>query len=391
MAARKICVVTGSRADYGLLYWLLRELQKASAVELQLVVTGSHLAPEFGATVSVIEMDKMVIAARVEMLLSTDTHAGMAKSVGIGVAGFSDAFVNLKPDLVLVLGDRFEIFAAAQAATISGIPLAHIHGGEVTEGAIDEQMRHAITKLAHLHFVSAEGHRRRVIQMGENPACVHLVGAPGLDNVAFLKLLDRTATEKLVGMKLREPVFLATYHPATLGALSPELAMKELLDALDMFPSSSVVLTMPNADAGGRAVGALAMAHAKANEGRVAFVKSLGQTGYLSMMSHADVIVGNSSSGLIEAPALRRPTVNIGSRQQGRLRSESVIDCEENAAAIGEAIARALTPKMRAVAARSHSAYGTPGKISKAIAEVLAGVDLVGLTHKRFFDLAVPA
>jgi UDP-N-acetylglucosamine 2-epimerase (non-hydrolysing)/GDP/UDP-N,N'-diacetylbacillosamine 2-epimerase (hydrolysing) len=373
-----------------LLFWLLREIEQDPRLELQLVVTGSHLAPEFGATIDVIRRDGFRIADTVEMLLATDTFAGMAKAVGLAVIGFADVLTRLRPDVVVVLGDRFEIFAAAQAAALVRLPLAHIHGGETSEGAIDEQLRHAITKLAHLHFVTAEPHRKRVIQMGEDPESVYLVGAPGLDNIALLGLLDRAATEQVVGMPFSEPTFLVTYHSTTLGE-APEAGMTQLLAALDAFPESSIVITMPNADAGGRVLAAMAQAYAADHPDRVRYVKSLGQVNYLSMLAHADVIIGNSSSGLVEAPALHRPTVNIGARQKGRLRPATVIDCDEECRSIKAAIDRALSAEMRALAATSASPYGEPGKVSKAIKRILAEVTLAAVPTKHFFDRDVVA
>ncbi|MGP0091102.1 MAG: UDP-N-acetylglucosamine 2-epimerase [Xanthobacteraceae bacterium] len=391
MAHRKICIVTGSRADYGLLFWLLKEVQQDPRLELQLLVTGSHLAPEFGLTVEQIRSDGFPIAGTVEMLVSSDSAVGMAKSIGLGVIGFADALHRASPDLVVVLGDRFEIFAAAQAAMAARIPLAHIHGGEVTEGAIDEQMRHAITKIAHLHFVTAEPHRKRVIQMGERPENVHLVGAPGLDNIAFLQLLDQAGTQAALGFELGNPTFLVTYHPATLGGLPPERAAAELLAALDAFPESHLVVTMPNADSGGRAIGRIIEQYVERHSDRARSFTSLGQVNYLSAMQQADVIIGNSSSGLIEAPALGKPTVNVGPRQQGRLRGQSVIDCAEDRVEIRNAIGRALSAEFRAHAATVGSPYGTPGQISSSIKNTLAEASLGKLMPKRFADWNIPA
>ena len=384
MTRRKICVVTSSRADYGLLFWLLKEVQSDERLDLQLMVTGSHLAPEFGATVESIRDDGFPIECMVEMLVSGDSPVATAKSIGLGVIGFADAFDRASPDLVVVLGDRFEIFAAAQAAMALRIALAHIHGGEITEGVIDEQMRHALTKMAHLHFVSAEPHRRRVVQMGEQPENVHLVGAPGLDNIAFLKLLDRSETEAALVFAFGNPTLLVTYHPATLGNVPPEQGMAELLAALDEFPESRVVMTMPNADSGGRVMGRMVAQYAERRPERIRAFASLGQINYLSTLKHVDVMIGNSSSGLIEAPALGKPTVNIGPRQQGRLRGESVIDCAEDRVAIRDAIADALSPDFKALAARTSSPYGIPGKISRSIKDALAATRLEALAPKRF-------
>src|SRR5690606_40803473 len=239
----KIAVVTGSRAEYGLLYWLMREIQADPDLDLQVIVTGMHLAPEFGWTYRVIEEDGFPIHAKVDMLLASDSPAAVTKSIGLATIGFADAFERLRPDIVVVLGDRYEVLAAAQAALVAQIPLAHIHGGETTEGAIDEAIRHSVTKMAHLHFVAAELYRKRVIQLGEHPSRVFNVGAPGVEHIRKTKFLSRAEVEKLVGLPLRKPVFLVTFHPVTLSPDSPALAMRELLAALDEFPEATVIFT----------------------------------------------------------------------------------------------------------------------------------------------------
>lgn len=385
---RKVCVVTGSRAEYGLMYWLLREIARAPDLELQLVATGMHLSPEFGMTVEAIERDGFDVAERVETLLSSDTEVGVAKSMGLGVIGFADAFARLAPDVLLVLGDRFEIFAAAQAALVAKIPIAHIHGGETTEGAFDEAIRHGVTKMATYHFTATEDFRRRVIQLGEAPERVFNVGAPGLDHVARTERLAPEALEaSLDGFSLAPPAFLVTYHPATLASGGVAEPVANLTAALDRFPDAQVLITKSNADTAGREVNALLKAYADGQPERVKLVDSLGQVRYLSALAHVSAVVGNSSSGITEAPAFQVPTINIGDRQKGRPRAASVMDCEETADAIGDAIQRALGAEMQSILPTVRSPYGT-GDASGAIAEYLRTLPLgVGVLAAPFHDL----
>ncbi len=383
---RRICVATGSRADYGLLRYLLEDIRDDPRLELQVVATGTHLSPEFGLTYRAIEEDGFAIDAKVEMLLSSDTPVGIAKSIGLATIGFADALDRLRPDVLVVLGDRFETLAAAQAAMVAGIPIAHIQGGELTEGLIDEAIRHAVTKMAHLHFVSAEPYRERVIQLGEAPERVLTVGATNLDARGRFPLLDRPALERELGLALGEPTFLITYHSVTLGGRRPERAVESLLAALDRFPAATLVFTGHNADAGGRAIGGAVAEYCRRHAGRARFFVSLGQRRYWSVLAQADVVIGNSSSGLIEAPAVGKPTVNLGDRQRGRLRGASVIDCEESAAAIEAAIRRALSPAFHASLAGQASPYGEGGAAPR-IKEALATADLDGILLKRFHDL----
>jgi UDP-hydrolysing UDP-N-acetyl-D-glucosamine 2-epimerase len=383
-AKRKICVVTGTRAEYGLLYWLMKEIDAAPDLELQIVVTGMHLAPEFGSTYRQIEADGFAIDAKVEMLLSSDSPVGITKSVGLGVIGFADALARLRPDIVVLLGDRFEILAAAQAAMIARIPIAHLHGGETTEGAFDEGIRHAITKMAQWHFVAAEPYRRRVIQLGEAPERVFNVGAPGLEQLQRVDWLDRATLAGMLGMPLTRPLFLATYHPATLGVIEPVAALNELLGALDEFPDASIIFSYPNADTGGRALIERIDRWVETNKGRAKAFASLGQQRYLSLMREADVIVGNSSSAIIEAPALKRAAVNIGDRQQGRLKATSIVDAAENKNAIVAALRTALSRDFQSRLSTTDSFYGG-GDVSLRIRDVLRTVALE--TRKTFFDI----
>lgn len=341
--ARKVCVVTGSRADYGLLYWLMKDLQAAADFELQVAATGMHLSPEFGMTICEIEADGFSINARVETLLSSDSAVGVAKATGLGVLGFADAFQTLAPDLIVVLGDRFEIFAAAQAALFMRIPIAHIGGGDVTAGAFDEAMRHGISKMAHLHFVTNEDAARRLSRMGEAPERIFNVGSPGLDHLHRTSLMQRSDLERDLGFAMRERNYIVTFHPVTLDPVPSDAQLDALLEALaDAGSDTGVIFTMPNADTGGRALIEKIQAFVAPRENMRAY-DSLGQARYLGALAAADVVIGNSSSGLYEAPSLCTPTVNIGSRQEGRLRANSVFDCPPNASAIREALDKALT------------------------------------------------
>lgn len=379
-------MVTGTRAEYGLLYWLLKEIQADPDLILQIIATGMHLSPEFGNTYRVIEEDGFIIDARVEMLLSSDTPVGVTKSIGLGIIGFADAFERLRPDIVVLLGDRFEILAAAQAAMVARIPIAHLHGGEATEGLIDEAIRHAVTKMAHLHFVAAEPYRKRILQMGEQPERVVIAGAIGLDNIKRLKLLSREELEQSIGFSLGTSFFLVTYHPVTLNSSGPRKAMEELLKSLDAFPDVRIVFTKPNADTDGRLICAMIDAYAALHSSRVVAVTSLGQVRYLSALAHTAMVIGNSSSGIIEAPAFHKPTINIGDRQKGRLRAGTVIDCAERSEAITAAIQYALSPVFQEQLKSATSPYGY-GNASVVIKECLKRADLDGILRKSFYDM----
>lgn len=381
-----IAVVTGSRADYGLQYWLIDAIHRAGDLTLQLVVTGSHLSDTFGHTVDQIASDGFPIAATVPMIAEDDSEWAMARSTGHGVIGMADALKRLQPDVVVLLGDRFEILAAAQAAMLMAVPVAHLHGGEVTEGAVDESIRHAVSKMSSIHFVSAEPYRRRLIRMGESPERVHVVGAPGLDHFLRTPLPGRAELMSSVGLDPSAPFLLVTYHPATRGSANPVEAVEQLLAALDRFPDQQLLITKANADAGGRRINGVLDAYASQAAPRVALVASLGTARYLSAVTHATALVGNSSSALIEAPAVGTPTVNVGPRQQGRLRAATVIDCAEDAPSIGAAIARVLEPRFRQEAVKQEPPYGRPGDAAGRMLEVLRASDLDALRIKRFHD-----
>ena len=384
---KKICIVTGTRAEYGLLYWISRGIDEHPDLDLSLVVTGMHLAPAFGETWRNIEADGFTIDERVDMLLAGDTPISIAKSTGIGVIGLSTAFERIMPDLVVLLGDRFEILAAATAAMLLNIPIAHIHGGEVTTSTVDESIRHAVTKMAHLHFVSNADSRQRVLQLGELPERVFCVGAPGLDHLALQKLLSREELEKAIGFDLAPPLILVTYHPVTLETRPPENAVQELLDALDFFPEARCLITMANADAGGQRINRVLKEFAATRRDRIHLSTSLGHINYLSALTLSDVVVGNSSSGLIEAPSAGTPTVNIGDRQKGRPRADSVIDCPEEATRIRAAIHRALSQEMQEIASRKINPYGRVGGVSKQIVAEIARQDPGLLRTKPFYDM----
>jgi UDP-hydrolysing UDP-N-acetyl-D-glucosamine 2-epimerase len=382
--ASRICVITGSRADYGLLYWVLHDLRAEPDLELQLVVTGMHLSPEFGLTVNEIEKDGFPIARRVEMLISSDTPGGVAKSLGLGVIGMSDALEQLRPEVALVLGDRFEILAAVEACLIHNIPVAHIAGGDTTEGAFDESIRHAITKMAHIHFVTNELSARRVRQMGEDPTRIHVVGSPGLDHLRRLQLLQRTALEEKLGARLRDRNLLVTFHPVTLEADDNKRQIGELLAALETFDSDTGLwFTRPNADNGGHAISASLDAWAAQHPGRSHVYTSLGQLRYLSLLSQVDAVVGNSSSGLYEAPSFAVPTVNIGDRQRGRLAPASVLHCAPERGAIKQAITQALALDCREIA----NPYGD-GYAAGRILSILRDLPPAGELLKKHFHLS---
>ena len=379
---RKICVVTGSRADYGLLYWLMQDIKASNLFELQLVVTGMHLSPEFGLTVGIIDADGFKIDARVESLLSSDTAVGIAKAVGLGVIGFADVYERLRPDLILVLGDRFEIFAAVQSALFARLSIAHIGGGDVTEGAFDEAMRHSITKMANLHFVTNCDAAKRLEHMGENPDRIFVVGSPGLDHLHRSSSMDRATLEDELDFQFREKNFLITFHPVTLDSIPSADQLEELFWALDQFGSDTgMIFTMPNADTEGRVLIQQIERYVASRDNARSFA-SLGQKRYLGTMAIADVVIGNSSSGLYEAPSLQTPSVNIGIRQQGRLKAESVFDCIPEKEAIAEAISIALS--------FGHQSVENPYQCSDCanlILDALGGIDdFSSLTMKKFFD-----
>jgi UDP-hydrolysing UDP-N-acetyl-D-glucosamine 2-epimerase len=385
VSKRKIAVITGSRAEYGLLYLIMREIQADPELELQIIVTGMHLSPEFGNTYRFIEDDGFEIAAKVEMLVSSDTAAGIAKSMGLCLISMTDTLHRLQPDLIVMLGDRFETLAVAQAALVQRIPVAHVHGGELSEGAIDDAIRHAITKMSHLHFVAADSYRKRVIQLGENPATVFNYGAPALEHISKMQLLDRQQMETVLKRKLGKVNFLITYHPATLAVAGTRDTLDNLFDSLNKFPEATVIFTKANADEAGRMINKKLDEYAARQPERVSTYTSLGNLNYLSMIQFADVLIGNSSSAIIEAPYFRKATVNIGSRQTKRLHAETIISCGEDEAEITRAITKALSPQFQASLAQAKLLYSKDETASKVI-QKLKSVDLKKLILKQFYD-----
>jgi len=379
-------VITGTRAEYGLLYWTIKSLMEDPAFKLQLLVTGMHLSPEFGLTYRQIENDGISIDKKVEILLSSDTPTGIGKSMGLGMIGFVEAFSELQPDLVLLLGDRFEIFAAAAAAMVSRIPIAHCHGGEATEGSIDEPIRHSVTKMAHLHFTATEAFRRRVIQLGEHPRTVFNVGALGIENINRLPLLNREAFEESIAFKLGAKNVLVTFHPVTLEFNSAETQFSQLLKVLEEMDDVRIIFTKANADTDGRIINFMIDEFVAKNPQMAVGFTSLGQLRYLSALKHVDVIVGNSSSGLIEVPSFGKPTVNVGDRQRGRIKAWSIIDCLPDEESIRQAIQLAFSASFRSSIADMENPYGT-GNASEKIIAALKKTDFKGLLKKQFYDL----
>ena len=354
---RKICIFTGTRADYGLLKPLIDEVSSHSKLHLQLLVSGMHLSSEFGLTVRQIEEDGLAPDEKVEVLLSSDTPVGISKSMGLGLIGYAEALERLDPDLLVVLGDRFEAFCAAAAAMIARLPLAHIHGGEATHGLIDEPIRHSITKMSHLHFTSTEEYRRRVIQLGETPDRVFNVGALGIENIKKIKLLSLKELEQELDFRLGNKSIMVTLHPVTLESGSTQNYCYQILEALDRILDVNILFTKANADTEGRIINEMIDKYQAANPHRSKVFTSLGQVRYLSALRHVDLVLGNSSSGIIEAPSLKTPTVNIGDRQAGRIRAASVIDCMPEQTSIEEAVTRAFSPEFREVIKNTVNPY----------------------------------
>jgi GDP/UDP-N,N'-diacetylbacillosamine 2-epimerase (hydrolysing) len=383
---RKICVFTGTRADYGLLQPLIREISQTTGLELQVLASGMHLSPEFGNTYREIENDGFRIDAKVEILLSSDTPVGIAKSTGLALLNYSETLERLQPDLVVILGDRFEAFAMAASSVICKTPVAHIHGGELSLGVMDEAFRHAISKMSHLHFTSTEEYRQRVIQLGEAPERVFHVGALGIENIRKLQLLDKDALAKAINFPLPANYALITYHPVTLADQSCEEQFRELLAALDSLPDLQLIFTKANADTDGRVINQLIDQYAQRNAARAIAFTSMGQLRYLSAMRHAALVVGNSSSGIIEAPSFGVPTINIGDRQKGRIKAASVIDCQATRKSICKALAAGLSPEGKAGAAKAANPYEKTGT-AKNITKIIKEYDLKGIMKKKFYDL----
>ena len=386
MSKSKICVVTGSRAEYGLLYWLLKKLESAEDFELELVVTGMHLSPEFGMTYKEIEKDGFPIAEKIPMLLSSDAPAGVTKSTGLGLIGFADLFDRSRPDVVVVLGDRFELFAVASAALFAAIPIAHIHGGEVTTGAFDEAIRHSITKMASLHFTAAEAYRKRVIQLGEQPDTVFNVGAPGLENIQKISFLTKEETEQSLGLTLGQKSLLVTWHPVTLEPGRANQDLKVLLDALDKLDDTKFVFTKSNADNEGRSLNRIIVDYVTSCPEKAVVHTSLGQLRYLSTLKQVTGVIGNSSSGIIEAPSVKTGTINIGRRQEGRVRASSIIDCDPDVESICSAFERLFSSEFQSLVQHTQNPHDG-GPVSENILRILRQQESSGWRKKPFFDV----
>jgi GDP/UDP-N,N'-diacetylbacillosamine 2-epimerase (hydrolysing) len=383
--SRRICVITGSRAEYGLLRWVMQGIQDDPHLELQVIATGMHLAPEFGETWRVIEADGFRIDRKVPLLTGSDTPVGIAESMGRGTSGFAHALQDLLPDIVVVLGDRFEIFAAVAAALVARIPVAHLHGGERTEGAFDEALRHSITKMSHLHFVATEEYRQRVIQLGEQPERVFLTGGFGIDNIQRLSLLSRADLQTSLGFTLGPRNLLVTFHPVTLEPDTARTQMQELVDALAELTDTHLIFTLPNADTGGRALISMVEQFVAQHSNARAYA-SLGQLRYLSCIAHVDGVVGNSSSGLLEAPSFRKGTIDIGDRQLGRVRASSVIHCEPTRESIAAALKRLYSAEFQLSLRHVRNPYGEGGASAKAV-DILKRYPLQAILKKTFYDL----
>lgn len=386
MRKKKICVVTSTRAEYGLLRSLMKKVIKENSYELQIIATGMHLSPEFGNTYKEIESDGFKINDKIEILLSSDSAIGISKSMGLAIISFAEAFERLNPDLIIVLGDRYEIFSICSAAVVAKIPIAHLHGGETTEGAFDEAFRHSITKMSHLHFTSTEEYKNRVIQLGENPERVFNVGAIGVENITSMKLLEKSDLEKSLGFKLDKPFGLVTFHPTTLENNTSKAQFEELLRAMDERKDMKFILTKANSDTNGRIINNLIDKYSEQNSERIIAFTSMGILRYLSAMKYCSFVMGNSSSGIIEAPTFNIPTINIGDRQKGRIQAESVINCVADKDSITSAMKKALSKEFLLDIKHIKNPYGngyTSEKIYNVVNEKLKRkIEL----KKSFFD-----
>ena len=387
MTKRKICVVTGTRAEYGLLYWLMKEIEADKELQLQLIVTGMHLSPEFGLTYKEIEKE-FKIDKKIEMLLSSDTSIGISKSMGLAQISFAEAYEELKSNIVVVLGDRYEIFSATSAAMIARIPIAHLHGGETTEGAFDESIRHSITKMSHLHFTATQEYKNRVIQLGEHPSKVFNVGGMGIESIKRLKLLSREEFEKSIDFRLNKKNILVTFHPVTLENSTAKEQFQELLDAIDELEDTNIIFTKANSDTNGRIINQMIDEYVAKNYHKSIGFISLGQQRYLSALQYVDAVVGNSSSGLLEAPSFKIGTINIGDRQKGRIKAESVINSEVNKTSILKSFSKLYSKAFQDLIEESKNPYGD-GIASRKIIEIIKNEDLRNILKKSFYDLKV--
>ncbi len=384
---KKVCVITGTRAEYGLLKPLISRINSDSEMQLQLVATGMHLSPEFGLTYKEIKQDGFEITESNEMLLSSDTPNGITKSIGLGVIGFADIFTRIMPDIVMILGDRYEALAAAVAAMVHRVPIAHIHGGELTEGVIDDSVRHAITKMSMLHFTSIEHYRKRVIQLGEQPERVFCVGALGVENIRTRTLLGKKELGQSIQFSLEEPYVIVTFHPVTLEENTAGAQFKNLLVALDKFNKYKIIFTKSNADTEGRSINSQIDEYTKANRNRAIGVSSLGTIRYLSALKYCEMVIGNSSSGILEAPSFHIPTVNIGDRQKGRIKGRSIIDCGWTEEEITQGIEKAQTMKREGCLEKERNIYEGVNTSETIVKEVKNYLKNGGVVKKVFNDI----
>lgn len=385
---RKICVVTGTRAEYGLMSRLIRMINDSDMTQLQLIATNMHLSPRYGNTYQEILADGIKINKQVPIIdeNADDNATETLLSMSRALKGFAKAYAELRPDIVLLLGDRYEILAAATAAMIERIPIAHIHGGEITEGAYDDAIRHSITKMSHLHFSSTEEYRRRIIQMGEQPERVFNVGALGVENIKKLPLMVKEEIEADMQFAIDEKTILVTYHPVTLGDYTAEQDIKEFIAALEECPDLRIIFTMPNSDTGGQAIADSINAFVANNADRAKAYKSLGVKRYLSVMKYAGAVVGNSSSGVLEVPSFGIPTLNIGDRQKGRIAADSVYNCETDKNSILKGLDIVMSSTFRKKAAETYNPYDKEGT-AQAIFYVISTCPLESLNQKRFYDI----
>ena len=382
---RKICVITGSRAEYGLLYWLMKEIDADKDLELQIIVTGMHLSIEFGNTYQQIENDGFSINKKVDISLVSDSEVGISKSMGLAMIGISGAFKDLKPDLIVILGDRFEIFSAASAAMIAKIPIAHLHGGEATEGAFDESIRHSITKMSHLHFTATNKYKDRVVQLGEQPDRVFNVGGLGIDNINKLKLLSKSDLENVINFSFGEKNILVTFHPVTLENSTAKVQFKELLDSINELQNTKIIFTKANSDTDGRIINSMIDTYVNDHDNTIAFT-SMGRLNYLSALQFMDAVVGNSSSGLLEAPSFNIGTIDIGDRQKGRIKADSVISCLPNKKNIDNALKKLYSKDFQNIVKNVKNPY-EKGGASKSILDIIKNFNLDNILKKTFYDL----
>jgi len=387
MNKKKICVITSSRAEYGLLYWIMKQVEASNKLKLQLIVTGMHLSHEFGLFIKEIKKE-FKVDKKIEILLSSDTSISISKSMGLCQISFSEAYDELKPDMILVLGDRYEIFSAAASAMVANIPIAHIHGGELTLGAFDDSFRHSITKMSHLHFTATKEYKKRVVQLGEDPGKVYNVGGLGVENIKRNKILNKNEFEKSINFKLNTKNILVTFHPVTLENKTSKKQFQELLDAIEKLKDTNFIFTKSNSDTDGRIINKMIDKYVERNPHKAVAFFLLGQSRYMSALKYVDAIIGNSSSGLLEAPSFKIGTVNIGDRQKGRIKAKSVIDCLANKKDIKKAIDKIYSKKFQKLLKNVKNPY-SGGKTSKKIVNILKKISFPDSLKKKFYDIKV--